>query len=96
MELPLPSLILSCPAGIVHDGHRHSCTAIVTGAGEASVNGSLVITYNGSLRPPSKVGAYDVVAVFTSGDQNYINATATASLVIKPRPEDDDRDDDSQ
>jgi hypothetical protein len=91
-----PSLILSCPVGIIHDGHRHSCAATVTGAGGASVNGSLVITYNGSLRPPSKVGAYNVVAVFTSGDPNYTNVTATASLVIERRPEDDDGNDDSQ
>ncbi|HKD80451.1 MAG TPA: MBG domain-containing protein [Candidatus Angelobacter sp.] len=91
-----PSLILSCPTGIIHNGHRHSCPATVTGVGGAPVSGSLVITYNGSLRPPNKVGTYTVQAVFTSADANYSNATATASLVIQPNPEDGDENDDSQ
>ena len=64
-------------------------------AGRAAVQGSLVITYNGSLRPPKKVGTYNVVAAFTSADTNYTNATATSSLVIQRREHrDDDHDDD--
>lgn len=94
-----PQLTLSCPANVIHNGHRHGCTATATGAGGAAVKGSLVITYNGSLRPPKKVGTYNVVATFTSADTNYTNATATASLVIQPRhhhDRDDDRDDDDE
>jgi len=91
-----PSLVISCLASIIHDGHRHGCPVTVTGVGGVTVSGSLVITYNGSLRPPNRVGTYTVLAVFTSGDPNYTNITGTASLVIQPRPEDDDRNDDDR
>ena len=90
-----PMVTVVCPAGVVHDGHRHGCTATVTGAGGVAVAGTLVITYNGSLRAPSKVGVYAVTATFTSSGPNYTNAAGTGSLTIQRRHErDDDGDDD--
>lgn len=89
-----PTVAVHCPSDVDHDGERHRCRAKVTGVDGKRVRGRTTITYNGSERPPSKVGTYTVVATFTSRDPNYTNATGTGTLVIDPRHDgdDDDRD----
>ncbi|HLJ26239.1 MAG TPA: glycosyl hydrolase family 28 protein [Candidatus Angelobacter sp.] len=93
-----PTVKVICPADVDHDGHRHECRARVTGVDDKRVRGKTTITYNGSRRPPSRVGTYTVIADFTSHDPNYTNATGTATLTIerKDRDDDDDRDSDNE
>jgi sugar lactone lactonase YvrE len=63
------------------------------GLGDATVSGSLVITYyvgstasgGGSATPPTNLGTYTVVASFTSADSNYANASSSPlTFIISP------------
>ena len=78
-----PKMTLTCPT-VVFSGTAGSCTAKVTGAGNATVAGTTVIAYGGSPTAPSAVGSYAVVATFTSGDPNYVNGTGSSTLLITP------------
>ncbi|HUJ13808.1 MAG TPA: DNA/RNA non-specific endonuclease [Thermoanaerobaculia bacterium] len=49
-----------------------------------AVSGSFIVTYDGSPAPPTAAGAHNVVALFTSSDPLYTNASATAVLTINP------------
>lgn len=89
-----PKVTVICPSDVDHDGERHACRARVTGVDGKRVRGRTTITYNGSERPPSKVGTYAVVVNFTSLDPNYTNATGTGTLVIDRRHDGDDDDHD--
>jgi hypothetical protein len=65
------------------DGNPHSDTVSEVGAdGVTPVNGSFIVTYNGSTAAPTAAGTYPVVATFISSDLNYTNATITGTLTI--------------
>ncbi len=76
-----PTVEITCPAGVVYDGNVRSCTAATSGVGNATVNGSVLLTYNGGTAPAS-AGSYAVIATFTSGDSNYSNSAGAGSLTI--------------
>jgi hypothetical protein len=66
-----------------YDGNAHSDTVSEVGAdGVTAVNGSFIITYNGSTTAPTAAGTYAVVANFISSDLNYTNASITSTLTI--------------
>jgi hypothetical protein len=65
-----------------YDGTPHAATCAVTDATGASVAGNCLLKYNGSLLPPSKAGAYNVLAVLTSADAQHTNAVGKGSLTI--------------
>ena len=75
-----PTVSVTCPL-VVYDGSTHTCTAAATGVGNAVVNGSLGLTYNGGTAP-SAGGTYAVSANFTSGDSNYNDSTGIGSFII--------------
>ncbi len=54
--------------------------------GQTPVDGTLVVTYNGSTTPPTVPGSYKVVAVFTSNDPNYTDTASYGTFVIDPAP----------
>jgi hypothetical protein len=85
-----PIVTVICPSDVDHDDDRHTCRAKVIGVDGKRVRGRTTITYNGSTRPPSKVGTYTVIAAFTSHDPNYTNATGTGTLIIERRHDGDD------
>lgn len=89
-----PTIRVICPSEVDHDSERHTCRAKVTGVDGKRVKGRTTITYNGSERPPSKVGTYTVVATFISHDPNYTNVTGTGTLIIERRHDGDDVDPD--
>jgi hypothetical protein len=62
----------------LYDGTPKSVTVTTVPAGLAP---SVVVTYNGSATAPSNVGNYAVVATL-SGQQNYADASANATLSI--------------
>ena len=64
------------------DGNPHPATATATGIGGATVNGTFVITYNGSTTVPSSAGIYTVSAAFTSSDPNYTSAVGLGTITI--------------
>jgi hypothetical protein len=65
------------------DGDAHSDTATAVGTdGVTPVNGSFLITYNGSTTAPTAAGTYAVVATFISSDLSYTNASITGTLTI--------------
>jgi hypothetical protein len=68
------------------DGNTHAATVIVTGVGGVGVSGSLSVTYNGVGSLPLNAGPYAVSAAFTSGDNNYDNASGTGSILINQAP----------
>ncbi len=78
-----PKVTLTCPA-VMFTNTPDSCTVKVTGANNATVTGTTVITYSGSQTAPSAIGSYPVVATFTSSDPNYANSTGTSTLLITP------------
>lgn len=66
-----------------YDGTAHSATATAVGTdGVTPVNGSFSFLYDGSATAPTAAGTYTVVALFTSADPNYTDASATGSLTI--------------
>jgi hypothetical protein len=66
-----------------YDGNPHSDTASAVGTdGVTPVNGSFIITYNGSTTAPTQAGSYPVVATFISSDFNYTNASITGTMTI--------------
>ncbi len=76
-----PSVTVTCPSSVVFDGNVHSCTAAATGVGNATVSGSVVLTYSGGAAP-SSAGTYVVNAGFTSSNSNYSNAIGVGSLTV--------------
>jgi hypothetical protein len=70
----------------MYTGSPIGCTATATGVGGIAVSGSFVLTYNGSATPPSAVGSYPVIAIFTPGDaSDYVSgARGTGTLYIVP------------
>jgi hypothetical protein len=65
------------------DGNPHPDTATAVGTnGVTPVNGSFIITYNGSPTAPTAAGTYAVAASFISSDPNYTNASITGTLTI--------------
>jgi len=64
------------------DGNPHPATCSVTGVNNGPVNGSCSLTYNGSSTAPSNAGTYNVVASFTSADNNYNNGGGTGTIII--------------
>ena len=76
-----PSVTVTCPSGVVYDGNAHSCTAAATGVGNATVSGSVVLTYGGGAAP-SSAGTYVVNAAFTSSNSDYSNAAGIGSLTV--------------
>jgi hypothetical protein len=64
------------------DGSAHAATILVSGVGGANVSGSSAITYNGTATVPTNAGTYAVLASFSSGDNNYDNASGSGSILI--------------
>lgn len=68
-----------------YDGWAYTATATAYGAdGVTPVAGTYSFTYDGSTTQPTAAGTYAVVAMFTSADPNYTDATATGTLTISP------------
>jgi hypothetical protein len=66
-----------------YDGNPHSDFAVAVGGdGVTPVDGSFVITYDGSTTAPTQAGSYAVVATFISSDVNYASATVTGTMTI--------------
>ena len=59
-----------------------TATAVDPTDGVTPVNGSFLITYNGSTTAPTQAGSYAVVANFISSDLNYADASITGTLTI--------------
>ena len=88
------NLIINSPGALVptlslvdgsttYDGNAHPDTVSEVGAdGATPVNGSFIITYNGSTTAPTAAGTYAVVATFISADLNYTNASTSGTLTI--------------
>jgi hypothetical protein len=72
-------------ASFVYDGLSHGATGTALGVdGTSPVDGTFSYTYNGSTTEPTAPGAYTVLAMFTSTDPNYVNASGTGTLTISP------------
>lgn len=77
-----------------YNGAAHAASCAVTGVGGAQVSGSCAITYSftapsgqvtAGSSAPVNAGTYNLSAVFTSGDPNYANASASGvTLTITP------------
>jgi N-acetylneuraminic acid mutarotase len=68
-----------------YDGNPHADSATADGTdGLTPVNGSYIITYNGSTTAPTAVGSYAVVVTFISSDLNYTGTSITSTLTISP------------
>jgi large repetitive protein len=93
----VPILVTAAPAvvatdaGGLFDGGPFSASAVATGSGGDSVNGTFAFTYyngtspsgSGSSLAPVDAGTYTVEASFTSNDPNYGNAqSAPVSFTI--------------
>jgi hypothetical protein len=67
-----------------YDGKAHAdtATAVDPTDGVTPVNGSFLITYNGSTTAPTQAGTYTVLATFASSDLNYADASITGTLTI--------------
>jgi hypothetical protein len=80
----VPTLTLT-DGSAPYDGTQHADTGTAIGQdGMTQVNGSFVITYNGSTTAPTAAGTYDVVATFVSSDSAYADTTVTGTLTITP------------
>ena len=67
----------------LYDGTSHAVTASAVGTdGVTPVAGTFAFTYNGSATPPVNAGTYNVIATFTSADQNYVSTVINGSLYI--------------
>jgi hypothetical protein len=64
------------------NAHADTATAVDPTDGVTPVNGSFLITYNGSTTAPTQAGSYAVVANFVSSDLNYADATISGTLTI--------------
>jgi hypothetical protein len=77
-------VVTATGGSFAYDGQPHPAAGTVTGVGGAPI-GSPVFTYNGSSQVPVNAGSYAVVATFP-GNATYEPASASATILIAPRP----------
>jgi hypothetical protein len=80
--LPATPTITIAPYA-VYNGQQQPLTLQAIGSdGMTPVDGNMAITYDGSTTAPTEAGTYNVVAVFTSNDPNYVNTAAKGAYTI--------------
>jgi len=79
----VPTVTVTCPAGIVYNGIAHSCTASASGWEGETPLGSFTWSPASS---ETAGGSYTMTATFTSNDYRYTGATGTGILTIAGKP----------
>lgn len=79
---PVTPAINVTGGNFTYDGAAHPATATVTGIDGAVVPGSFAFKYNGVNTAPVSTGTYNVLAIFTSYDSDYSDATGNGSITV--------------